>query len=328
MGNLVSCVEDNIFNPIESEIVPPSVHAQEEKYRLACEHHQTQVAALAVAQKDVDDLKKKKKKLKSKISEFVGNTSDRKRKLTALERCKLHLAEALEIKAEAKFELDEALKIQNDWVENEKTRRKELSKVLDAEREKKREEEERYNLQQRLDAERAALEKEERLREMRERRHSKEAMLNRELVQEVAPIHPRRTSKKVDTELAQLLEEAEEVILEGRGADAQGGEQEELPLPAPQPQPDTAFPPSSPGESGSTMASPSSVPSNLEASSPADTAHLDQSQQSPKQESDKTKTPQSAPWRKPSKSRLDPATPVSNGNSDTSQTLTEEVAAE
>ena len=323
MGNLVSCVEDNIFNPVESEIVPPSVHAQEEKYRLACEHHQTQVSALATAQKDVDNLKKgkKAKKIKAKLSEFVGNPSDRKRKLTTLERCKLHLAEALEIKAEAKFELDEALKIQSDWVEKEKARRKELSKVLDAEREKRREEEERLRVQQRLDAERAALEKEERLREMRERRHSKEAMLTRELVQEVAPIHPRRTSKKIDSELAQLLKEAEEIILEGRGDDALGGEQEELPLPSPQPQaPDSAFPPSSPGESGSTMVSPSSVPTSLEASSPADPANSDPSQQ-------RTKTPLSAPWRKPSMSRLDPEPAVSSGDSNKSQ-VPEEFAAE
>jgi len=156
MGNLVSCVEDNIFNPVESEITPPSVHAQEEKYRLACEHHQTQVAALAAAQKDVDDLKKAKKKVSTKISEFVGNPSDRKRKVTALERCKLHLAEALEIKAEAKFELDEALKIQHEYVEVEKEKRKDLSKYLESEKEKKRAEEERLRVQKRLAAERVS----------------------------------------------------------------------------------------------------------------------------------------------------------------------------
>ena len=156
MGNLVSCIEDNIFNPVASEIVPPSVHAQEEKYRIACEHHKTMVEQLNEAQREVDDLKKSKKKLKSKISEFVGNASDRKRKLAALERCKLNLADALEIKAEAKFELDKALKAQAAAVEEEKEKRRLLAKYLQEEKERKLMEEERLKAQRKLEAERVS----------------------------------------------------------------------------------------------------------------------------------------------------------------------------
>lgn len=156
MGNLVSCIEDNIFNPVASEIVPPSVHAQEEKYRIACEHHTTMVEQLNEAQREVDDLKQSKKKLKSKISEFVGNSSDRKRKLATLERCKLNLADALEIKAEAKFELDQALKAQAAAVEEEKEKRKLLAKYLEEEKEKKLMEEERLKAQRKLEAERVS----------------------------------------------------------------------------------------------------------------------------------------------------------------------------
>lgn len=156
MGLAISCIEDNIFNPVESEIVPPSVHVQEERYRIACEHHQTMVAALNEAQRDVDQLKMNKKKLKTKISEFVGNASEGKRKTAALERCKLHLAEALEIKAAAKFELDEALKIQAAAVEVEKEKRKVLSKYLEEQKEKERIEEERLRAQRKLEAERVS----------------------------------------------------------------------------------------------------------------------------------------------------------------------------
>ena len=158
----------------------------------------------------------------------------------------------------------------------------------------------------------AALEKEERLRQLREERHSKEFTLNNGVVQQVAPIHP-RNSKRIDAELAMFLEEAENVILDGGGAanETPGEDQEESPLPSP-PEPQAssrnAVPPASPGDSGSTMASPSKVPENLEASSPLDTASSTQdvSQQSPKlSPRDETKAPDSNPWRKPSKPKLD-----------------------
>ena len=136
--------------------MPPSTHVQEEKYRIACEHHRTMVEQLNEAQREVNELKKNKTKLKSKISDFVGNASDRKRKLATLERCKLSLADALEIKAEAKNELDQALKAQAAAVEEDKEKRKMLSKYLEEQKEKKLMEEERLKAQRKLEAERVS----------------------------------------------------------------------------------------------------------------------------------------------------------------------------
>ena len=161
MGNLLACIEDNIFNPVESKIMPPSIHAQEEKYRIACEHHKTAVEALARAQKEVgpDDLvekkKTKRKKLTKKLSGLVIKT-DKKRKLVALERCKLHVAEALEIKAESKFALDAALKQRNEFIEDQEEKRRQIATYLEEEKEKRRVEEERLKVQRRLDAERVS----------------------------------------------------------------------------------------------------------------------------------------------------------------------------
>jgi len=140
-------------------------------------------------------------------------------------------------------------------------------------------------------------------------------MLDRGVVQE-AQIHPR--TQKVDPELAKFLEEAEDIILEGNNADTIGSDQDERSLPSPVPKGfTTAFPPSSPGESGSTVVSPSAVPKNLEASSPADSvpdnnnkhsAQLSPTMRNPKEGG---KTPQSAPWRK-SKSKFERAPDTAN----------------
>ncbi|GMH77417.1 hypothetical protein TrLO_g15435 [Triparma laevis f. longispina] len=227
------------------------------------------VAALNEAQRDVDQLKMNKKKLKTKISEFVGNASEGKRKTAALERCKLHLAEALEIKAAAKFELDEALKIQAAAVEVEKEKRKVLSKYLEEQKEKERIEEERLRAQRKLEAERAALTREEHLREMREQRHTKEAILDRTLVQETAPVHPR--APNIDPELEKFLEEAENIMVNNNN---NGADKTDLPPNPPKASSQTSTvtapvspsPPTSPVEP-----SPATkVPKNLESSSPAE----------------------------------------------------------
>ncbi|GMH87790.1 hypothetical protein TrVE_jg2836 [Triparma verrucosa] len=291
MGLAISCIEDNIFNPVESEIVPPSVHNQEERYRIACEHHQTMVAALNEAQREVDQLRTSKKKLKTKISEFVGNASEGKRKTAALERCKLHLAEALEIKAAAKFELDEALKIQAAAVEEEKEKRKVLSKYLEEQKEKERIEEERLRAQRKLEAERAALAREEHLREMREERHTKEAILDRTLVQEVAPVHPR--PPKMDPELEKFLEEAENIMVNNNNNSANS----DLPPNPPKASsqngtvtaPVSPSPPTSPVEPSPT----SKVPKSLESSSPAENIVTKEKRLDPT-------SPEPVTWRKES----------------------------
>ena len=134
---------------------------------------------------------------------------------------------------------------------------------------------------------------------MREQRHSKEAMLNH--VKEEAPIHPRTQSQqtpKIDAELAKFLDEADEITKPDCGSD--------LPRPVSQDPSTTAAslnlpsPPTTP-DTSNVDAKPhlttTSVPKDLESSSPSETLGKE------------VKKDSTAPWRKVTKSIDDNASP-------------------
>jgi len=188
-------IDDRILmNPVESEIQVPDIHVQEDKYRLACEHHRVNVedmrhASFVLAEHNKRVPKSVSGKMASKLGKVMGNPSERKRFEATLDKANTRLSEALELKAAAKSELDLAMQVQHEFVQKAQNSRKMQARKIEEDKAEEKAERQRVRAQKRLEAEQAALAKEERLREARELRHEREEELDR-IIGEVSTKFP------------------------------------------------------------------------------------------------------------------------------------------